>query len=53
MEIEAGAKTTVALATIGEDGPNGAYIHMGKPLPWSTKLQHIHPKELDSSGTGP
>ena len=34
MEIEDGAKTSVELATIGEDGPNGAYIHMGKPLPW-------------------
>jgi NAD(P)-dependent dehydrogenase (short-subunit alcohol dehydrogenase family) len=34
MEIKDGAKTSVALATVGEDGPNGAYIHMGKPLPW-------------------
>jgi NAD(P)-dependent dehydrogenase (short-subunit alcohol dehydrogenase family) len=34
MEIEDGAKTGVALATIGEDGPNGAYLHLGKPLPW-------------------
>jgi len=34
MEIEDGAKTSVALATIGPDGPNGAYVHMGKPLPW-------------------
>ncbi len=34
MEIEDGAKTSVALATIGKDGPNGAYIHFGKPLPW-------------------
>jgi NAD(P)-dependent dehydrogenase (short-subunit alcohol dehydrogenase family) len=34
MEIEAGAKTSVALATIGEDGPNGAYLHRGEPLPW-------------------
>ena len=34
MEIEDGAKTSVALATIGEDGPNGGYIHLGKPLPW-------------------
>ena len=34
MEIEEGAKTSVALATIGENGPNGAYLHMGKPLPW-------------------
>ncbi|HEX4667509.1 MAG TPA: SDR family oxidoreductase [Chthoniobacterales bacterium] len=34
MEIEDGAKTSVALATIGPDGPNGAYMHMGEPLPW-------------------
>jgi NAD(P)-dependent dehydrogenase (short-subunit alcohol dehydrogenase family) len=34
MEIEDGAKTSVALATIGEDGPNGAYIHLKTPLPW-------------------
>src|SRR3977135_3146041 len=34
MEIEDGAKTSVALATVGEDRPNGGYIHMGKPLPW-------------------
>lgn len=34
MEIEEGAKTSVALATLGSDGPNGAYVHMGKPLPW-------------------
>src|SRR6476646_4440167 len=34
MEISDGAKTSVALATIGADGPNGAYLHMGEPLPW-------------------
>ncbi len=34
MEIEDGAKTSVGLATIGADGPNGTYSHMGKPLPW-------------------
>lgn len=34
MEIVDGAKTSVALATVGEDGPNGAYIHMGQSLPW-------------------
>jgi NAD(P)-dependent dehydrogenase (short-subunit alcohol dehydrogenase family) len=34
MEIWDGAKTSVALATIGEDGPNGAYMHMGEKLPW-------------------
>jgi NAD(P)-dependent dehydrogenase (short-subunit alcohol dehydrogenase family) len=34
MEIPDGAKTSVALATIGEEGPNGAYLHLGEPLPW-------------------
>jgi NAD(P)-dependent dehydrogenase (short-subunit alcohol dehydrogenase family) len=34
MEISDGAKTSVALATLGADGPNGAYIHMGETLPW-------------------
>ncbi len=34
MEITDGAKTSVELALIGDDGPNGAYIHLGKPLPW-------------------
>jgi NAD(P)-dependent dehydrogenase (short-subunit alcohol dehydrogenase family) len=34
MDIEDGAKTSVALATAGENGPNGSYIHMGEPLPW-------------------
>ena len=34
MEIEDGAKTSVQLATIGADGPNGAFLHDGEPLPW-------------------
>lgn len=34
MEIVDGAKTSVALATVGEDGPTGSYMHMGKTLPW-------------------
>jgi NAD(P)-dependent dehydrogenase (short-subunit alcohol dehydrogenase family) len=34
MEISDGAKTSVALATLGPDGPNGAYMHMGETLPW-------------------
>ena len=34
MDIPDGAKTSVALATIGADGPNGAYLHMGETLPW-------------------
>jgi len=34
MEITDGAKTSVALATLGDDGPNGTYVHMGETLPW-------------------
>lgn len=34
MEIVDGAKTSVALATLLEDGPTGAFIHLGEPLPW-------------------
>jgi NAD(P)-dependent dehydrogenase (short-subunit alcohol dehydrogenase family) len=34
MEIVDGAKTSVALALIDAEGPNGAYIHLGEPLPW-------------------
>jgi NAD(P)-dependent dehydrogenase (short-subunit alcohol dehydrogenase family) len=34
MELEDGAKTSVALATLGPDGSSGAYIHMDESLPW-------------------
>lgn len=34
MELEDGAKTSVALATLDEDGPSGAFLHMGETLPW-------------------
>ena len=34
MEIVDGAKTSVQLATLGDDGPTGGYFHMGEPLPW-------------------
>jgi NAD(P)-dependent dehydrogenase (short-subunit alcohol dehydrogenase family) len=34
MEIVDGAKTSVALALLDASGPNGAYVHMGEPLPW-------------------
>jgi NAD(P)-dependent dehydrogenase (short-subunit alcohol dehydrogenase family) len=34
MEIEDGAKTSVDLALLGPDGPNGRFIHMGEELPW-------------------
>lgn len=34
MELEDGAKTSVELATLSEDGPTGGYFHMGEALPW-------------------
>lgn len=34
MEIVDGAKTSVALALIGNDGPNGSFTHLGETLPW-------------------
>src|SRR5580698_4722121 len=34
MEIPEGAKTSVALALLGSDGPNGRFIHLGNELPW-------------------
>jgi NAD(P)-dependent dehydrogenase (short-subunit alcohol dehydrogenase family) len=34
MEIVDGAKSSVAMALIGADGPNGSYSHMGQTLPW-------------------
>lgn len=34
LETNDGAKTSVALATIGAEGPSGAYMHMGEALPW-------------------
>jgi len=34
MEIADGAKTSVDLALIDQDGPNGKFIHLGKELPW-------------------
>jgi NAD(P)-dependent dehydrogenase (short-subunit alcohol dehydrogenase family) len=34
LDIETGAKTTVELATLQDSGPNGAFVHLGKPLPW-------------------
>lgn len=34
LELEDGAKTTVALATLPEGGPTGGFFHLGEPLPW-------------------
>lgn len=34
MNVEDGAKTSVWLATLPEDGPTGGYFHMQDRLPW-------------------
>lgn len=34
MELEDGAKTSVWLATLPDDGPTGGYFHMQDRLPW-------------------
>jgi NAD(P)-dependent dehydrogenase (short-subunit alcohol dehydrogenase family) len=34
MELTDGAKTSVELATLPDDGPSGGYFHMGATLPW-------------------
>jgi NAD(P)-dependent dehydrogenase (short-subunit alcohol dehydrogenase family) len=34
MEIPDGAKTSVAAALLGADGPSGHFIHLGQELPW-------------------
>ncbi|MEO6015684.1 MAG: SDR family oxidoreductase [Polaromonas sp.] len=34
MNVEDGAKTSVRLATLPADGPNGGFFHMGDALPW-------------------
>jgi NAD(P)-dependent dehydrogenase (short-subunit alcohol dehydrogenase family) len=34
MEVSEGGKTSAALATLPEDGPTGAFIHLGQAIPW-------------------
>ena len=34
LELEDGAKTSVRLAMLGEDGPSGGYFYLGEVLPW-------------------
>lgn len=34
MDVTDGAKTSVALSLIEDDGPNGRFIHLGEELPW-------------------
>jgi NAD(P)-dependent dehydrogenase (short-subunit alcohol dehydrogenase family) len=34
LQVDEGAKTSVALAALSNDGYNGKFIHLGKELPW-------------------
>ena len=34
LELADGAKTSVRLAMLGEDGPTGGYFYLGEALPW-------------------
>jgi NAD(P)-dependent dehydrogenase (short-subunit alcohol dehydrogenase family) len=34
LEVPDGAKTSVQLALLGEDGPTGGFFHLGDSLPW-------------------
>lgn len=34
IDIPQGAKTSVELALVGSDGPNGSFSHLGQTLPW-------------------
>lgn len=34
LDVSAGAKTSVELATLPDDGPTGGYFHLGERLPW-------------------
>jgi NAD(P)-dependent dehydrogenase (short-subunit alcohol dehydrogenase family) len=34
LEIPMGARTSVTMALLGDDGPSGSYVHMGKVVPW-------------------
>ena len=34
LSVGEGAKTAVALATLDDNGPTGAFLHKDKPLPW-------------------
>ena len=34
LTLEEGAKSSVIMATISNDGPNGTFTHLGETLPW-------------------
>ena len=34
LSVEEGAKSSVEMVVIGNEGPNGTFSHLGQPLPW-------------------
>jgi NAD(P)-dependent dehydrogenase (short-subunit alcohol dehydrogenase family) len=34
MPVEGSGATSIALATLAQDGPSGGFFHLGEPLPW-------------------
>jgi len=34
LDVAEGAKTSVRMALLGDEGPTGTFTHMGEPLPW-------------------
>ncbi|WP_434211995.1 SDR family oxidoreductase [[Pseudomonas] boreopolis] len=34
LSVEDGARSSVQMALVGSDGPNGSFTHMGQVLPW-------------------
>ena len=34
ISVPEGAKSSVEMALLAEDGPSGTFTHLGKPLPW-------------------
>jgi NAD(P)-dependent dehydrogenase (short-subunit alcohol dehydrogenase family) len=34
LDVQTGAKTSVKMALLEDDGPTGIYIHMEETLPW-------------------
>jgi NAD(P)-dependent dehydrogenase (short-subunit alcohol dehydrogenase family) len=34
LDVREGARTSVELATLPDEGPTGGFFHLGKPLPW-------------------
>ena len=34
IKVEEGARSSVEMATLGNDGPNGTFSHLGETLPW-------------------